>query len=225
MATGFDWVQAGGQIAGAVAGMFGNKSAGDSNKKALKFMKQEAARARAERERGRKAALALVSPHFDSTAADQTLGRAMTSRPEVMTPGQKLMLEDATRRQLNNNSVAGMRGAGHGGAAVLADLTRRIMADSYDSNQARSDQAASELAARGERARATGANIETGTSGAIASDRLSSANNAADLIGAQGQVGLANANLIGNTIGAIAQIANQDRSYDKYGKSKAAGAP
>lgn len=222
MASTFDWVQAGGQIAGAVAGIFGNKSAGSANKKALKFMKEESRLARAERERGRKAALALVSPHFDSSAADATLARAMTSRPEVMTPGQKLRLEDANRRTLNNLSVAGMRGAGHGGQAVLADLTRRHLADAYDENIRRSDAAASELAARGERARGSGANIETGTTGAMASDRLSSASGAADLIGAQGQVGLANANLIGNTIGAIAQLANQDRSYDKYGEAKEA---
>jgi hypothetical protein len=212
-----DWLNLGANLAGGIAGYFGNQSAGKSNKKALKFLKQEAALARQERERGRKAALNLVSPYFDSGAADATLGRAMTARPEVLNPSQKLMLEDATRRTLNNLSVSGMRGSGYGGQAVLADLTRRYMAGAYDENQRRSDQAASELAARGERARGTGANIETGTSGAIASDRLSSASGIADLTGAQGQVGLANANLLGNTIGAIAQLANQGRSYDKYG--------
>lgn len=227
----------GSSIIGGVAGSKANKAQAKAAEKALEFQKEQAeldrlerAQVRAdslrERKQGRRRALQLVNPYMDSTNSDAMLARAMTSRPEVLTPGQQIQLEDLQRRTLNNLSVAGMRGAGRGGQSVLADATRRYMADAYGQNQARSDQAASDLAARGERARGVGVNVETGTTSGIAADinaskgdRTNLANAGAGLIQDKGAANAANWNLLGNTVGAISQIANQDRTYDKYGSS------
>lgn len=216
----FDWSGIGSAVAGGVAGWLGNDAAAGASKKALKFQKEMYRDAQKERQRGRKASLALVSPYFDSGAADAMIGRAMTSRPEVLTPSEEIALQDLNRRTLNNLSVAGMRGAGRGGQAVLADTTRRFLADAFDRNQARSDQAANTIASRGERARGTGANIETGAANAMASDAANFGQDAAGHLLDQGAASTANFNLLGNTIGAITQLANQDRSYDKYGSGR-----
>lgn len=211
-----DWLSIGTSVAGGIAGFLGNKSAAKTQKKALKLMEEQAAIARADRERGRKAALGLISPDFNQDAADNDIRNRITTRPDLMTDSQRIGLEDLTRRNLNNQKAQGLSGSGRAGAAVLADSTRRYLAGAKDVNQQRSDSAADYFARRGESARTSGANIETGVTGAMATDANSLGANLYAATNDSAAPNLANAQLIGSTLGAISGIVRSDRNYDKY---------
>jgi hypothetical protein len=215
---GTNWASIGAGVGGAIAGiagnLFGSSSANKGIKKQIKYLKEAEQRAYAERERGRVAALAAIEPYRNDMGAREMIGRAMTSRPEMLTPGQQIALEDATRDVTAGIAASGMRGAGRGGQALIADAQRRIRADAYGQNQARADLASRDLAAQGESAATNAANIETGASGASASDIIRTG---AAIGGAQGAMGentgnaiVGSANLAGQTLGAIAALSNRD---------------
>lgn len=209
----------GGAIAGTAGNIFAASSANKGLKKQIKYMKEAEKRAYAERERGRTAALQYVTPYTDDMGAREMIGRAMTSRPELLNDSQKIGLEDLTRDVTANLATSGMRGAGRGGQAVLADAQRRFRAGAFDQNQQRADLASRDLAAEGERARANAANIETGTSGAIAADTL---NSGAAIGGGYADMGATNAgailgsaNLAGQTLGALSALRNSETKSRK----------
>jgi hypothetical protein len=215
--SGSGW-QIGASIGGAIAGVAGNllgsSSSNKAIKKQIKYLKEAEARAYAERERGRKAALAYVTPYTNDMGGREYIGRAMTDRPDLLTDSDRIALDDLTRDVTAGLAASGRRGSGRGGQAVLADATRRFRADAFDRSRARSDQAAATLASQGEHASTNAANIETGTSGAVASDIL----NTGRAVG-QGYAGMGentgnaivgSANLAGQTLGAIAALSNRD---------------
>lgn len=215
--SGSGW-QIGASIGGAIAGIAGNLlgsgSANKAVKKQIKYLKEAERRAYAERERGRTAALAAIAPYRNDMGAREMIGRQMTSRPELLNPSQQIALEDLSRDVAANLAHSGMRGAGRGGQAVLADTQRRARAGFYDQNQQRADLASRDLAAQGESAATNAANIETGTSGAQASDIVRSGAAIGQGYGAMGEnragAILGSANLAGQTLGAIAALSNRD---------------
>lgn len=221
-----DWFSIAAQVGGAVSSFLGNKKAASSQKASSKSIKKALQEAAAERARGRTAALEYVTPYADSSGADNYIRNQITSRPDILTDSQRIGLEDLTRRTNNNLSVAGMRGSGRAGAAVLADTTRRFLAGATDTNRARADDAAQRMSGMGERARATGVNIETGTSSALAGDQLTTAPSLAAIGDPNANAASANYAVAGNTLGALASLVRNDRKYDKYGApTEAAAAP
>ncbi len=97
------------------------------------------------------------------------LQQIMTTDPSKLTPMQRIGLDDLTRRTENNLSVSGLRGAGYGGQGVLGDATQRYLAGAFNTNQARSDAAASTLNNQGYGASQGTANIDLGTGSNLAS--------------------------------------------------------
>lgn len=204
----------GGAISGIAGNLLGAGSANKGLKKQIKYLKEAEKRAYAERARGRKAALAYITPYTNDMGAREMIGRAMTSRPELLTESQRIGLEDLSRDVTANLAASGMRGAGRGGQAVLADAQRRFRADAFDRNQQRADLASRDLAAQGESAATNAANIETGAAGAQAADiaRFGSAIGAG--YGARGE-NMGNfyasaGDVAGQTLGAIAALSNRE---------------
>jgi hypothetical protein len=149
----------------------------------------------------------------------------MTSRPELLTPSQKIAMDDLTRDGVARLAASGMRGAGRGGLAVLADAQGRQRARFYDTNQGRADNAAGVLHNAGQQARAnasriesaTGANlanIHTGTAGANAAGITSAAAQAGGALQQagqdQGNMWSASGDIAGQLLGSISALSNED---------------
>lgn len=204
----------GGAISGIAGKFLGAESANKGLKKQIEYLEEAEARARAERERGRTAALSYITPYLNDMGGREYLGRAMMDRPELLTESDRIALEDLNRDVTAGLAASGMRGAGRGGQAVLADAQRRFRADAFDRNRARSDRAAGILAGQGEHAATNAANIETGTSGAVASDILNTGQSVGAGYGTmglnRGAAILGSADLAGQTLGAIAALSGRE---------------
>lgn len=204
----------GGAIAGGVGNYLGAKSANKALDDQIEYMEEAEQRAREEREAGKKAALANIAPYMDGQAARNYIGGVMTSRPDILTDSDRLLLEDINRDVTAGLAASGMRGAGRGGQAVRADALRRARAQIFDRNQARADLAAASLNQQGEQAAANAANINTGTAGANASDIVRVGGAVGNAYGQQGlntgNAWTSSANLAAQTLGAIAAYGADD---------------
>ncbi|MEC9347679.1 MAG: hypothetical protein VYB54_15745 [Pseudomonadota bacterium] len=147
-------------------------AAGDTTDKVLDFQKQQAAEAttlfKEARDRGLSvldagslAALDRLGVGADraqqiyrdvldlSSQGITSLRQIGASRPEDLTPGQQLVLDDTLKDTQAALDRSALRGAGRAQVAVMDDIAKRYRASAYDTNQARIDDANRRLASQG----------------------------------------------------------------------------
>lgn len=147
-------------------------AAGDTTDKVLDFQKQQAEQATALFKEARDRGLAVLDAGalasleqlgIGADAAQKVYRDALdlsaqgitslreigASRPEVLTPGQSLMLDDALKDSQAALDRSALRGSGRAQVAVQDDINKRYRASAFDTNQARIDDANRRLAPQG----------------------------------------------------------------------------
>ena len=162
-------------IVPAVATYYGAKKVADANQQAA-----ELAAANANANRGVVAnntaaitaandkAISFLQPQIDAAApATDYLRTVMAQNPMQLTPQQETELADR-RRAAVTATPTGLRGSGRYLTASINDVNNRGKAGMITTNQARTDNAASTLAARGAGAATGAANLASNTGTQIA---------------------------------------------------------
>jgi hypothetical protein len=182
----------GAQVAGTIIGAQANKNAA-----------KKAAAAAQGQAKARQEGLRQAGEEFEGIAGDTatapTYLRRVVAGANTLQPWQRAALEDARRDSMRSVLRSGLRGSGRAVTAALskvdADLRNRFL----ESNQQRSDRAASELAQPHFNARSRLAATYADTGEALGEGIYEAGINKA-------QAGLANANLIGRTIGDVGSV-------------------
>lgn len=220
-------------LGGAGLGLIGNTIAAntvaDGNANSLAFLSSQDAQARNDLLASKASANESLQPAVDAgVPARQVLQSAMTTSPATLTPMQQIGLSDLTRQETNNLSVAGMRGAGYGGQAVLGDATQRYIAGAQNTNQARSDAAAGTLNSQGFTASQGQANADLGTGSNTANINVGEGAAGASLgqstAGTDASATLADANLASSGLGSVgAALDQQQKAADPYANFSSPG--
>lgn len=222
-------------IAGTALGMIGNENAADTvaqgNRDALAYQEQRDAQARADLLASKGEAVGALSPIVQAgQPARSYLQGQITNDYTKLTPMQQIGLEDLNRTGENNLSVSGMRGAGYGGQAVLADQDRRYLANAYDTNRARSDAAAGTLNNQGFSATQGTANADLGTGSNIAGINVGEGRAGSSLTQSTADTAaasdLASTRALASGIGSLSGIgtySDQQKAQDPYANFNSSG--
>jgi hypothetical protein len=215
-------------VAGTALGMIGNENAADTvaqgNRDALAYQEQKDAQARQDLLASKAQATGALAPIVAAgQPARSYLSGQITNDYTKLTPMQQIGLEDLNRTTMNNLSVSGMRGAGYGGQAVLADADRRYLGGAYDTNRARSDAAAGTLNNQGVNATQGTANADLGTGSNIAGINVglgqAGSNLTQSTAGTNASADLASTRALASGIGSLSGIgsySDQQKAQDPY---------
>ena len=235
-------------VVGAGLGFAGNRAAADEARegaeRSAQISAEAADRARAEYRQaaergvtalqtGRDRARAEIDPILGYTQeAPGYLRNVMLSADTDLTPDQQQGLDDLHRDIRSSLAASGLRGAGRAGVAAYGDAVGRYRSRAADQNQARRDQAAGVLEARGANARTNLGNLEADTGRGIAATETRTAIPAGQAIMQAGDVAagaardsgrysadamLANTSLAGNTVGSITALVADDLKRERGG--------
>jgi hypothetical protein len=185
-------LQVGGQVAGGII-------ASNANKKAA----ERAAAASQGQAKARQKGLAQAGDEFESVAGETAIAptylRRVVAGSNTLQPWQRQGLEDARRDAMRSVSTSGLRGSGRAVTAALTKVDSDLRNKFLESNQARSDRAASELAQPHFNARSRLAATYADTGEALGEGIYEAGMNKA-------ASGLATAQQVGNTIGDVGSV-------------------
>ena len=184
------WLGAGATLGGALI-------AGSANRSAAR-----------EAERASERALERLDPFIaDSEPARRRLVELTRPDPAMLTPGQRLQLEDLVRSAESGAAAGGLRGAGRTRLALLDQIERRARAGFQDQNVRRADEASRLLAGQGLSAAGAAAGTEVGT---------------ADILG---NAATATGSVYADTLGSLAGILADDAKRRGREKRFVSGTP
>lgn len=209
---GFVGGSGGADLVGAGIGLIGNVLASDTAADAARDAAAQAA-AGSERaiqflEEGREAGTAAVREGGEAFRSE--IGPIAAVNARGFTPAQEIVLDDAARESSARLAAGGLRGAGRAITEGVLEDRRRREAGFLDENRARQDRARLERAGSFEREGTGVGNIETGSAAQIGGAAQRGGELGAIGTSRAGQIEaggtLANANLIGQTLGTIAAV-------------------
>lgn len=182
------------------ANVYSSYVAQDANIEAARLANEGAmANAEAIREGNRRAQERFETLQAQSAPAQSYLRRTMVEAPSTLTPMQKQQLDDLRRDTTATLAANGLRGAGRATVAAVRATESDFRNRAFDSNRARSDRAASQLANQFATASTNAAMLDQDTGKAIGTGMNTAGVNAAGAT-------TANAGLRGQAIGDIASL-------------------
>lgn len=122
----------GGALLGSRASSDAAQTAADASEKAARIYAQQMEAAREEFRRAAQRGIAELRP--------------MRGSADILTPSQEIARDDLRRGGIATLAASGLRGAGRAGVGQVLDADRRFLADAYDRNRARGDQARGAIA-------------------------------------------------------------------------------
>lgn len=217
---GWDWGKIAGGVAQsivpAVSTYYGAKKVADANQQAAELAAANATANRGVVTAANDRAIGFLQPQIDAAApATDYLRTVMAQNPNVLTPQQEIQLAD-TRRQMVTQTPSGLRGSGRFLTAAVDNVNNRGRAGMVATNTARTDNAASTLAARGGAAATGAANLASNTGTQMVGVNNAGTDAAGNAITATADSNNASLQNIGSFFANAMKDADRSSRYENY---------
>lgn len=203
-------------IVPAVATYYGASKVADANQQAANLAAANATANRGVITAANDKAIGFLQPQIDAAApATDYLRTVMAQNPNQLTPQQEIQLAD-TRRQMVTSTPSGLRGSGRFLTAAVDNVNNRGRAGMIATNQARTDNAANTLAARGAGAATGAANLASNTGTQMVGVNNAGTDAAGNAVTATADSNNAALQNIGSFFANAMKDADRSSRYDNY---------
>lgn len=201
--------------------LYGLKINADANKRAAEIATAgQRAQVAAIREGNLVAQERLDAIQEQTAPAAEYLRNVVAVDPNVLTPSQKLALDDVRRESSNRLAVSGLRGAGRATTSALRKVEADFVGNAVDQNRRRADTAAGSLAGQGYSAATRAAAIDADTGRAVGQEFGDSGDTVANMETASGDSQARVLGAIGSIFASDAKERERESRYARMTGSK-----